>query len=137
MKLATPGDVPIIMSALQKLLAKSPSEQMRYAELIEAELGVRDAIHNNRAIFVGDYFIMFDVGKVWYSSKKFLIEELVVRVSTDNNTQVSEAVAALTALATRFRCAAVVAGDTQIGVMTNHYIRDGFVMLGSQLIKHI
>lgn len=137
MKLVTPGEVPIVMAALKRLIEKSPSEQMRYAELIEAELGVRDAIHNNRAVFVGDFFIMFDVGKIWYSSKQFLIEELVIRVSTNHGTPVSEAVAALDNLAQRFRCAAVVAGDTQIGAMTNHYLRAGYVMLGSQFIKHV
>lgn len=134
MRLATQHDVEQILSVLRKVWAKSPAPQMKFVDPVSAECGIRDAIHNQRAVIEGDFYIMFDVGKVWYSNDTFLIEELVLRI--DNTGQSPDvAVKALDVLRTRFKCAAIYAGDTQAQVMTNHYIRNGYVLLGNQLMK--
>lgn len=134
MRLATQHDVELLLIALRKVWAKSPAPQMKYVDQVSAECGIRDAIHNQRAVIEGDFYIMFDVGKVWYSNSTFLIEELVLRIV---NTGQSPAVAvkALDVLKDRFKCDAVIVGDTQVQAMTNHYIRGGYVLLGNQLMK--
>ena len=134
MRLATQHDVEQILSVLRKVWAKSPAPQMKFVDPVSAECGIRDAIHNQRAVIEGDFYIMFDVGKVWYSNSPFLIEELVLRI--DNTGQSPEvAVKALDVLKDRFKCAAIIVGDTQVQAMTNHYIRGGYVLLGNQLMK--
>jgi hypothetical protein len=135
MRLATQHDVETILTVLRKVWAKSPAPQMKFVDPVSAECGIRDAVHNNRAVIDGDFFVMFDVGKVWYSNETFLIEELVLRISHDDLTGPSTAVKTLDALKERFKCAAIFAGDTQVQAMTNHYIRGGYVLLGNQLMK--
>lgn len=134
MRLATQHDVELILIALRKVWAKSPAPQMKYVDQVSAECGIRDAIHNQRAVIEGDFYIMFDVGKVWYSNSTFLIEELVLRIVNTGQSP-SVAVKALDVLKDRFKCATVIAGDTQVQAMTNHYIRGGYVLLGNQLMK--
>lgn len=137
MRLATPQDVPAIMKACLAMLAYSPAFQMKFAEPVEAELGIRDAIHNERAFFFGGYFVMVDHGSDWYTSKRYLIEQLILKVAPDDKSwHVDEIVnQGLDNLATRFKCHAVAAGDTQIGRMTPLYHAAGYVTLGTQLMK--
>jgi hypothetical protein len=135
MRPATPSDVPAIVQALKAMLVYSPAPQMKHADIMAAELGVRDAVHEERAVIVGDFFIMYDMAKPWFSNKKFLIEDIVLRISREHGTQVKEAVAALDALRVKHGCDGVIVGDTQIGYMQHHYVKAGYTVLGVQLLK--
>lgn len=135
MRLATPSDVPAIMAALRDMLKISPAPQMKYADVMQAELGVRHAVHEERAVFVGDYFIMYDIGSPWYSTSKFLIEDIILRVHSIHGNKVADAISALDELKEKHGCIAVVVGDTQIGYMAPKYIKAGYTSMGQQLLK--
>jgi len=137
MRNATPSDVPAIMAALFQMREKSPAPQVRLAEPIEAELSVRHAIHEGRAYFLGGYFVMYDISRTWYSSKKVLIEDLILKVHEDSSVRLRDVIRSLSDLALMHGCKAVVAGDTQIGYMTPRYIQEGFQVLGTQLYKEL
>ncbi len=125
------------MAALLALKAKSPAHQMRITEPMAAELGIRDAIHTGRAYFIGGYFVMYDVGKPWYSDQRLLIEDIILKVYKDSSVSVQDAIASLTTLAKLKGCAAVVSGDTQVGYMSPHYVSAGFVYIGNQFFKEL
>lgn len=132
---ATFHDLPHIMSALIKMLSYSQAPQMKFADPHAAERSVLIAINEGRAFFTGAYFIMVDVGSDWYSDKKYLIEQLILRVYPPDGTMVYEAVDVLAELTERFSCVAVAAGDTQMGMMTPLYEARGYRRLGTQLFK--
>ena len=137
-RLATPGDVPDIMKALMKMLSYSPAPQMKYACPIEAELSVRHAIHEGRAVLFNGYFIMFDLGRDWYARQgvTYLIEQIILKVEK-TDTPVEEAIAHLVTLAKERGASLVAAGDTQVGYMGPKYLGAGFLYLGKQYIKEL
>lgn len=135
MRDATQHDVPAIMEALLALQAKSTAPHMALATPIDAELGVRNAIHEGRAVIAGDYFIMYDVGSPWYTRQYVLIEEIILRISRACGSVIEDALAALDELQMQHNCVAIAAGDTQIGYMLPKYIAHGYRVMGHQLLK--
>lgn len=136
-RLATQHDVPLVMTAILDMLAKSPSAQMQYASPMAAELGVRDFIHRESAIMYGDFFVMLDEFSPWFSNERFLCEVIILRVSRETDAKVSEVIEVLEKIAQERGCKAAIGGDTQIGYMTPHYRKRGWEVLGTQLIKRI
>lgn len=133
-QLATNQDMPAIEAALADLLAKSPAPQMKYADLMEAILSVRHAIHEERAVIVGDFFLMFNVGRIWYSTQPFLMEDIVLRIGRTVGNSKEDAIDAIIDLAEVLGCVPVV-GDAQTGIMAAAYKARGFVPVGVQLMK--
>lgn len=135
---AFPGDVPAILTALRELLAKSSAAHMGMVDEMEAELSVRHACHEGRLWLCGPYAIMVEHGQDWYSSKKFLIEQIIVRyrpkvegdVSLDDVIRVG-----LPFLQSHYGCSAIVVGDSQVGYMVPHYEAAGYRRVGVQLMK--
>jgi hypothetical protein len=137
MRKATNQDVPAIMAALLAMLPKANGRgQMAYAEPMEAELSVRHAIFQERAVIVDGYFIMFDVGSPWYTTKRYLIEDIILKIEK-TDAPVDTAIQALDVLARKYGCDAIAVGDTQIGYMTPKYINHGYATLGTQLFKGV
>ena len=131
------SDFPIIRTNLLKIQEKNPARQMVQATIEPAMAYVEQAVKENRCYIVDDtFFVMFDVGSLWFSNEKFLLEQLVMRISP-NNFHVGNAVQALTELAKFHGATRIVSGDTQLGLMTKHYLADGYEPLGTQLIKEI
>lgn len=132
----TLADHAVIMHALLKLLEKSPAPQMKYADESTARAYLYDAIRDGRLWFVGGYMILVDVGSDWYSNRKYLIEQMILKVYPNHpDTTVHDAIAALDTLQEHYGCVMTVVGDTQIGMMTPHYIEAGYTPIGTQLIK--
>lgn len=135
-RLAQVGDIEVIMRALYQMLEYSPAPQMKYAEPIEAELSIRHAIHEERAYMHGGYFIMVDIGREWYSSRKFLIEQIILKVET-TSVPVEHAIDYLATIGMAKGCALVAVGDTQVGYMGSKYEAKGYTLLGKQYIKEL
>lgn len=134
LRLATQHDVAAILAACRWLISKSPAKQMQFAEPVAYECGIRHAIHEERGWIIGGFFIMVDVGRDWFSSHKFLIEQLVLRIEKTEH-KVGVAIAALDTLQAHYGCSATMVGDTQVGYMVPHYQAAGFSVHGTQLIK--
>lgn len=144
MRAATNHDLPDILAAMRKMLQVSKSPQMKYADLMEAELHVRNAIHQNgmtvqvtqdcKAVVNDGFFILYDVGPPWYSSENYLIEELILKIG-DSVDGVDGAIKCLDKLKVYHGCVLIAAGDTQGGVIKDRYLENGYVVLGHQLIK--
>lgn len=138
MRNAEPGDLGRIRAALVAMLALSKSAQMKYADIEAAMDHVSECILTSKAVLVGDFLILFDTGRPWYSREMYLIEDIILRVSKDHpDITVQDAISALTDLALAHGCVAVAAGDTQAGKMTGHYHVQGFNTLGVQLFKEV
>lgn len=133
-RLATNQDLPAIEAALADLLAKSPAPQMVHADLMEAILSVRHAIHESRAVIVGDFLFMFQVGQIWYSRRQFLIEDIVLRLSRAEGTTIPEVIGVIEELGRKLGAIPIV-GDAQIGRMQRYYEEAGYVPVGVQLMK--
>lgn len=135
MREATNQDVPIIMAALLRLQAKANGRgQMAFADPMEAELSIRYAIHDGRTRIVDGYFIMFDIGKPWYSTQVMLIEDIILKIE-ETEAPVDVAIQALDIIARELGCKAIAVGDTQIGLMVPKYQAAGYTVLGTQLFK--
>lgn len=86
---ATVHDVQEVMVGIKKLYATSKSAHMKWADVMEAELAIRDAVHQNgytedvtencRAVIADGYFIMYSVGPLWFTTKCFVLEDIVLR----------------------------------------------------------
>lgn len=141
MRKATNREVPGIMRAMVALLSKSPAPHMRYVDTGQAERGVYLAVQEDRAWFVGPYFIMVDAGSDWYSADRYLIEQIIIKVPEADGGQgglaVDSAIAALDDIATLHGCSAIAVGDTQVGMMLPRYQDQGFRVIGHQLFKSI
>lgn len=126
-----------IYAAMLEVLSKSPAAHMKLAEPAVAlgHLIVRSAL--GYLWVYGDFAILVDVGSPWYTTKQVLIEEIIIRFRRGYRNTVESAVAQLDVLARDFACVAVVAGDTQLGIMTPRYLAAGFTSLGTQLYKDI
>jgi hypothetical protein len=129
-------DIPLIVEGLKWMLKHSPGPQMVTADIMEAELSVRNAIHNGFGWVIQGYFIMVSVGKTWYSGQKFLIEDIILRIEK-TGIPVTAAVQALDDLADFYGCDNIAVGDTQVGYMTSFYQAHGYVTLGTQLFKEV
>jgi hypothetical protein len=128
------ADLEPVMAALIAMLKKSPAPQMKYAEIGVARRSVKLAMRSGRAFICNGFFIMVDVGSDWYTSKCYLIEQIIVRVYPSEH-KVATAIAALDEIARRFGADAIAVGDTQIGYMTPLYHAAGYTTLGTQLFK--
>lgn len=134
MRRADLGDLPHIMSKLKWMLEVNPHGQMKYADVDIAEHYVRTSIETGFCYYVAGYFIMVDVGSDWYTSQKYLIEQLILKIHPTTE-PVSVAIRALDTIKVEKGCVAIAAGDTQVGYMTPHYIAAGYTTLGTQLFK--
>jgi hypothetical protein len=134
---ATMGMRDVYFQALLRLKAKSVSAKMTMADPPTAYRGLTHFIEEGRAVEVGDYLILFDVGHVWYSPHLHLIEELTMRFQRVHDNPVESAVAALDVLAYQHGAKAIGVGDTQIGLMTPYYLAAGYTPLGTQLFKEV
>jgi hypothetical protein len=110
---------------------------MRLCEEHVAYAALHRARDEARLYVYGDYAILFDIGSPWHTSKKLLIEEFVLRFRREYGNAVDGAVAQLDELARALGCAAVAAGDTQVGLMSPRYVAAGFQPLGTQFYKEI
>jgi hypothetical protein len=119
------------------MLDKSPAPQMRLVENHTAWLHLCEAKSASLLYVYGDFGILVDVGSPWYTSKRVLIEEIIVRFRKDYGNTVESAIAQLDVIARIHGCVAVAAGDTQIGLMSDRYLAAGFQALGTQFYKEI
>lgn len=134
MRPATKDDAYAALRALRAMKLKSPALQMKYTDEDSALCHMLESVKLKKAVVVGGFFVLFDVGRPWYSKHNFLIEELIIRLSRTAE-PVEVAIQALTTLAHEHNCVAVAAGDTQIGYMKDKYLGEGFSLLGYQFIK--
>jgi hypothetical protein len=134
---ATEYDTTLVMTALLKMLDKSPAPQMKLAVPEVAYRALKNAAADGWLYVYGDFAILVDVGRPWHSDKRVLIEEIIVRFRRAHHNTVESAVAQLEILARQFGCVAVAAGDTQIGYMAPRYTAAGFITLGTQFYKEI
>lgn len=137
MRPANDSDLPVIMECLEQMLEKSPAPQMKFAERDAAATSVEHAVDDGRAWIMGAYFIMVDIGRDWYSTREYLIEQIILKVYPDDTSVKLDTVIrnGLSYLADRFGCVAIAAGDTQIGYMADKYIAAGFRAIGTQFFK--
>lgn len=138
MKHATNQDVARIMVALHALWAKSNATHMGMVDPMAAELSVRHAVHQGRGWLIGPYFVMVDHGQDWYSSKKFLMEQIIIRIEADDPQHrwiVEDVIERLPELRDAYGCDAIVVGDSQIGMMVPKYLAAGYTKVGVQLMK--
>lgn len=129
-------DLDHVMAALVAMRVKNPGKQMQYTDVDTARTYIAYAIKRGVTRVVDGYFIMFDIGRPWYSATEFLLEELLIRIYPTSQ-PVEVAIDALSSIAKSHGLQAVVAGDTQIGYMAPKYLANGFVTLGTQLMKEI
>jgi hypothetical protein len=137
MRLGTQVDASLIVKALGELQKRSPNPQMQYSDLTVAARGVNDFIDSGRCLIVGDYAILFEIGKIWYSATEFMMEQLLIRFKSDEGNSVHDAVSGLELFAKEYGCSVLIVGDTQIGHMTKVYTEHGFVPIGTQLLKQL
>ena len=135
--LASKEDLDHIINTLWDLLDKSPATQMKLCEPEVAIPALHQAIKEDRLLIYGDFAILVDVGSPWHTSKRILIEEIIIRFRRVYGNTVESAIAQLEVIAKQRGCVAVAAGDTQIGLMSDRYIAAGFQALGSQFYKEI
>lgn len=134
---ASMEDVHSIFEALLKMRKYSSAPQMRLTEPRHAVAHLQMAAAKQHLWVFGDFAILIDVGSPWYSAELVLIEEIIVRFRKEHGNTVDSAVAQLDVLALRFGCAAIAAGDTQIGLMSPRYLAAGFKTLGTQFYKEM
>lgn len=109
---------------------------MQYVDWEHAKQVLRDRAAFAQVVVNDGYMILFDVGSPWYTTRRFLIEELILRIGPSEQ-GVSGAIRCLELLARSHECCAIAAGDTQVGYMVPHYQAEGFTVLGQQLFKEI
>lgn len=138
-ELKTPSRVEVedIFQALLGMLSNSPAKQMALAEPAAAYSHLLVAALNGKLLTFGDFAILFDIGSPWHTRKLVLIEEIIVRFRKRYGNTVESAVAQLEVIARDQGCAAIAAGDTQVGIMGPRYLAAGFTTLGSQFYKEI
>lgn len=137
MRAAKVAHIGMYYTALLELLGKSPSLKMKFADREEALSGLQSFIERSCAVEVGDYLILYDVGTPWYSKTPHFFEELTIRFQRVFDNPVSDAVRAMKHLALAHGAKVIMVGDTQVGLMVNHYQADGYNVIGTQLLKDI
>jgi hypothetical protein len=137
MRRATQRDIPAVEKALARMVATSPAAQMKFADIETAVSYIEFAIRQDMAWIMGKYLILVDVGSVWYSPARFLIEQIILKLDIEDAAVNLDTVVrnGLSYLRDYHNCDAIVAGDTQIGMMVPRYIAAGFVPIGTQLLK--
>ena len=126
-----------IFAAMVRMLERSPAQQMKLCEPSVAFDNLKLGRQEGRLYVYGDFGIFVDVGSPWHTSKRVLIEEIVIRFRRVYENSVDSAIAQLADIARQHGCVAVAAGDTQIGLMAPRYIAAGFQPLGTQFYKEI
>lgn len=134
---ATVGEVPGLVDIALRMVEYSPAPQMRNVEPPLVRSYMHLAQLTGRLYVYGDFAILVDVGSDWYTSKRYLIEQLIWRVSRDHGNTVDSAIEKLDFIARLHGCVAVAAGDTQVGYMAPRYLAAGFQPLGTQYYKEI
>jgi hypothetical protein len=137
LELARESDCISIFDKLLQLQAKSPAPQMALCEPDVAYRHLKQAVREGRLYLFGDYAILVDIGSPWHTTRRVLIEEIILRFRSVNKNSVESAIEQLSIIAKVRGCAAVAAGDTQIGLMSPRYIAAGFQPLGTQFYKGI
>ena len=137
LRCASHYDLELIFEALLRLHDKSPAKQMKLCEPEVAYRNLVQARSEGRLYVYGDYGIFIDVGSPWHTSKRVLIEEIVIRFRKAYSNDVDSAIQQLTVIGRSHGCVAVAAGDTQIGLMAPRYLAAGFEALGTQFYKEI
>lgn len=142
MRAAINSDIPLIMQKLLELREYSTAPHVQYADAMEAELHLRNVIHENghstdvtdscRAVIVDGFFIMFQVAPMWCTKVEFLLEEMVIRIEGKASASVVPKV--LKQLQERFNCVAFFGGDSQGDYMGKHYRAAGCVHSGTLYI---
>lgn len=134
MRPAYPLDIEPIVERLLAMRVKNPNNHMRYTEESMVRASLAGAIAQGKAVMHNGFLILFDVGSPWYTTQKFLIEELILRVY-DSDAHVSTAIQQLERLREEHGCVAIAAGDTQVGYMAQHYEAEGYRRIGYQYMK--
>jgi len=134
---ASTDEVQLIFEELLKLLQKSPAAQMKLAVPEVALAHLRAAQAAGHLWIQGDFAILVDVGSPWYTDRPVLIEEIIIRYRRDFGNPPEDVALALPLLAEILGCAAIAAGDTQVGLMGPRYLAAGFTALGTQFFKEI
>lgn len=129
------SEVQLIYSSVIRLYGESKAPQMDYADLNAACSHISDAWGNDRLVVVGDFALLYDVGKMWYSSSPMIFEKLVIRFRKEVGNQVDDVVPVLESLRLKHKCVAIVTGDAQRGLMRPVYTRAGYVPVGEQFFK--
>jgi hypothetical protein len=137
MRKATQADLNHMMDELLALKEYSPAPQVQYAEPEVARAYLAAAIERGEVWFTGGYAAVVQVGSDWYSSKRYLIELIILKVYPWQGGRVEDAIKLLDDIADLYSCVAIAVGDTQVGYMTPKYIAAGYTTLGTQLIKEI
>ncbi len=135
LRLATQHDVPQIMQELAKVKEKSGTGG-KFGDLVECEIAIRYAVHQERAYFYDNVFMFFEVGELWYSNTRTLFEQLVLRLGKMEGT-FADLVAQFDVIAKQHRCSAVVVGDSQAGTMVPRYEAAGYTKSAIQLYKEV
>lgn len=137
MRKATPEELSVIWESMLHLKKVSPAPWMTITHEPTAYAYIEQAIDDGRVWFFGAYMVMVDVGCPWFTNKRCLLEEIVLKVHRDDKTFNIQTVisAGLDQLASHYGCEATVVGDTQIGMLTPLYERAGFTTIGTQLYK--
>jgi len=131
-----------IEDAVKVLYSKSKAPQMKYASVETAINNIRYLWEHDSVYVTGNYAIVAVVGDIWYSSKVFLMEQLVIKFRTDFDNELEHSCVdsvprLLERIAMHEGCVAVISGDAQRGLMEPVYTRAGFVPVGRQFIKDV
>jgi hypothetical protein len=134
---ASAADMLPIRRALADLQKISPAPWMKLTDLPTAMGNIARQSREGTVKFFGGYMVMFEIGSTWFTPKRCLLEQIVLKVYPWDKTFTIEQVvhAGLDQLASHYGCEATVVGDTQIGLMTPLYTAAGFVPIGTQLFK--
>lgn len=126
--------------ALQQLKRRLPPERSRHVNVSRMLEYIREAAKIGRAVLVGPYLLMYDLGPMWASDSLFLIEEIVLRITPVNRSRLNEEpgpqiiVDALRILARENNADAIITGDISSGIMGEVYTQSGFTKIGSQFL---
>lgn len=135
LRLATMHDVPAIMAVLAVVQGKSDTGK-KLGSLIESELAIRFAIHEDRGYMYDNVFMFFEIGSLWYSERRTLFEQMVLKLGKMTGT-FADVVAQFDIIAKRHNCTAVVVGDSQARTMVHRYEAAGYKQSAIQLYKEV
>lgn len=135
LRLASQHDVPAIMKKLAEVKEISGTGS-KFGDLVECEIAIRYAVHQERAYIYDNVFVFFEVGELWYSRTRTLFEQLVLKLGKMEGT-FADLVAQFDVIAKKHRCTAVVVGDSQVGSMVPRYEAAGYTKSAIQLYKEV
>lgn len=129
--------------ALQRLKFRLPPERRRHLNVGRMLEHIKESAKIGRAVLVGPYLLVYDLGSLWGSDSLFLIEELVLRITPVNRSRLSEEegpqiiVDTLRRIARKHNADAIVTGDIFSGIMGEVYTQAGFTKIGSQFLLNV